>query len=86
MFLQEPGAAAFLSVEVLDENHSLKGRSPARLGEVLTVLPQRHTGVLLLSRLKAPFKGEHRRYCAVRSGRECCRWQSHAGRELPQEG
>ena len=42
-----------LSVEVLDGNHSLQERSPARLGEVLTVLAQRHAGVVLLSRLKA---------------------------------
>ena len=48
---------------------------PARLGEVLTVFAQRHG---------RPFKGEHQRCRTVRSGRVRC-WQSHAGRELPQQ-
>ena len=49
---------------------------PARLGEVLTVFAQRHG---------RPFKGEHQRCRTVRSGRDSCRWQSHAGGELPQQ-
>ena len=34
--------------------------------------------------VESPFKGEHRRWCAVRSRGECCRRQSHAEREVPQ--
>ena len=52
-------------------------RSRARLGEVLTVLAQRHGH---------PFKGEHRRYCAVRSGRDCCRWQSEPRTDQAMQG
>ena len=62
-------------VKVLEHTWCSTLCSPSLSGNMQT------TGV----KVESPFKGEHQRYCAVRSGRECCRWQSHAGRELPQQ-
>ena len=43
------------------------------LGEVLTVLARQHADYTGVKGNESPFKGEHRCYCSVRSGRECYR-------------
>ena len=35
-------------------------------------------------KVEGPFKGEHQLHCVVRFSRHCSRWQSRAGRELPE--